>query len=274
MHPVEKLAVAVRHSRLLEDSLSLWNLVRPWYQRFLRMLERPGLRRMINGTDLVLLTHDLYGIPEAYEPDMWAALMRRVRPGDVVADVGAFIGLYAVALANRVGAGGCVYAFEPDPVSFGRLCRHVTLNGLSDRVRTFPCAVGAESTHLSFAGGRGPESVVVPKALPGADRVESVHLDSMFASEQLDLLKIDVEGYEQHVLRGAAELLHDEERAPRAIFLEVHPFAWESFGVTDRSLLETLWQAGYRVSDLAGKDVRKIDEYGVIVAQRDAMQRN
>lgn len=274
MHPVEKFALAVRHSRLLKNSFRLWDLVRPRYRRFLEMLERPGLRRMINGTDLVLLSHDLHGIPEVYEPEMWSALMGKVRPGDVVADVGAFIGLYTVALANRVGVEGRVYAFEPDPVSFGRLCRHMTLNGLDDRVRTFPWAVGAESTLLGFASGRGLESTVIPDALPAVDRVKSVHLDSIFAGKQLDILKVDVEGYEQHVLRGACELMRDEERAPRAIFVEVHPFAWESFGVTDRCLLENLWQAGYRVTDLAGNDVSEIDQYGVILAQKDAALRD
>jgi hypothetical protein len=99
-----------------------------------------------------------------------------------------------------------------------------------------------------------------------------VCLDSVFADEPVDLLKIDVEGYELHVLRGAAGLLNDANRAPRAVFVEVHPSAWEGFGVTDRSFLEELWQAGYRVSDLAGNDVSEITEHGAIVAQRAVSQ--
>ena len=272
IHPVERLAAAVRHSRPLQNSLILWDLVRPWYERFLKVLMRPGLRRMINGTDLILLEHDLHGIPEVYEPAMWVALMDRLMPGDTVADVGAYIGLYSVAMANRVGAKGRVYAFEPDPESYSRLCRHIELNRLRDRVRTFPYAVGAETTLLRFAAGQGSESTVVQTSGPDAGRIESVHLDSVFAHERLDVLKIDVEGYEQHVLRGAVELLCDEARAPRAIFVEVHPLAWEAFGVTDRSLLTFLWQCGYRACDLTGEDMEAIDEYGVILAHRDVIQ--
>jgi len=272
MHAVERFASAVRHSRRLQNSLILWSLVRPWYERFLKVLMRPGLRRMINGTDLILLDHDLHGIPEVYEPTMWSALMDRLRPGDTAADVGAYIGLYSVAMANRVGANGRVYAFEPEPESYARLCRHIGMNGLRDRVRPFPCAVGAETTSLRFASGRGSESAVAPSSLPDATRVKSVCLDSVFAKQPIHLLKIDVEGYELHVIRGAAGLLNDARRAPRAVFVEVHPAAWEQFDVTDRSLLESLWQAGYRVSDLSGGEVSRITEHGVIVAQREANQ--
>ena len=95
-------------------------------------------------------------------------------------------------------------------------------------------------------------------------------LDSVFADEVVDLLKVDVEGYELPVIRGAAGLLHDGNRAPRAIFIEVHPAAWKRFGITERSFLESLWQAGYGVSDLAGNDVSGTTEYCAIVAKKEA----
>lgn len=272
MHPIERMAAAVRHSRGLENSLGLWNLVRPWYVRLLTLFERRGIRRLINGTDLVLLAHDLHGVPETYEPELWKALMAEVRHGDTVADVGAFIGLYTVALAKRVGAEGRVHAFEPDRASYGRLCQHIRMNGLSDRVRAYPSAVGAERTLLHFTGDRGSESTVATSASPDAGRVEAVCLDSVFVKEPVHLLKIDVEGYELHVIRGAAGLLNDADRAPRALFVEVHPASWEQFGVTDRALLESLWQVGYKVTDVAGNPVSEITEHGAILAQRKTNQ--
>ena len=272
MHPIERMAAAVRHSRGLENSLGLWNLVRPWYVRLLTLFERRGIRRLINGTDPVLLAHDLHGVPEIYEPELWESLMAEVRYGDTVADVGAFIGLYTVALAKRVGAEGRVHAFEPDRDSYGRLCRHIRMNGLTDRVSAYPSAVGAESTLLRFAGNRGSESAVATSCSPEDGRVEAVCLDSIFADEAVDVLKIDVEGYELHVLRGAAGLLRDSNRAPRTIFVEVHPASWDQFGVTDRSFLESLWQAGYTVSDLAGNAVSEIAQHGALVAHRESSQ--
>jgi FkbM family methyltransferase len=268
MHPVERLAVALRHSRTFENSLGLWNLLRPWYVSLLGLLLRRGLRRMINGTDLVLLAHELYGVPESYEAEMWGMVMAEARPGDVVADVGASIGLYTVALANRVGPEGQVYSFEPDPVSYDWLSRNVALNKLGCRVHSLPVVVGAEEGSVDFASGRSTESAVLRAPSPISSRVQSVRLDNVLAGIALDLLKIDVEGYELHVLRGAAGLLRDPARGPRSIFVEVHPFAWEQFGVTDCSLLEILWNSGYKVSDLAGNDVRTVERYGVIVAMR------
>jgi FkbM family methyltransferase len=228
---------------------------------------------MINGSDLVLLSHDLYQVPETYEPDVWRTLMAEVRHGDTVADVGASIGLYTIALAKRVGAKGQVYSFEPDPESFGRLSRNVALNRVSEQVRVFSCAVGEENGFLDFGSGRGTESSVVPTPSQSASRVQSVRLDTVFADKRLDLLKIDVEGFEEKVLRGAADLLRDSQRAPRSVFVEVHPFAWDQFGVSDQSLLGFLAQAGYHVRDLLGNSVEQIADYGVIIARRSERDR-
>ena len=268
MHPVERVATAVRHTRALEESLGLWNLVRPWYIRLLALLQPRGLKRVINGTDPVLLAHGLYQIPEAYEPDLWRLLMAEVRRGDIVADVGASIGLYTLALASRVGADGLVYSYEPDPESFGWLCRNVALNQLSERVRVFCCALGEKDGSLGFAGGRGTESMVVLAEPQATNQVQAVRLDSVFAHDRLDILKIDVEGFEEKVLRGAAGLLSDPARAPRCMFVEVHPFAWDLFGVSDQSLLGFLTGKGYQVRDLLGDRVQQIPNHGVVVAQR------
>jgi FkbM family methyltransferase len=268
MHPVEKVAIAVRHSRALEHSLGLWNLVRPWYLRCLGLLGKRGLRRVINGTDSVLLAHELYGISETYEPEMWALVMAEVQSGDVVADVGASIGLYTLALAHRVGPRGRVHAFEPDRESFGWLSRNVDLNGVGEWVHLYCCAVGDEDGTVAFAGGRSTESTIVEAPSPGSGRVQSTRLDGILVDKKVDLLKIDVEGFEEKVLRGAAGLLSDLAHGPRTIFVEVHPFAWKSFDVRDQSLLQILWNAGYEVFDLSGKKVRSGEEYGVIVARR------
>ena len=185
-----------------------------------------------------------------------------------MADVGASIGLYTLALAHRVGPTGQVHAFEPDRESFDWLSCNVDLNGVGEWVHLHCCAVGDESGTLAFAGDRGTESSVVEAPSLGSCRVESVQLDRAFAGKKLDLLKIDVEGFEEKVLRGAAGLLSDSARGPRTVFVEIHPFAWERFGVIDRSLLQILWHAGYEVFDLTANRVKSVDEYGVIVARR------
>ncbi|MEM2045746.1 MAG: hypothetical protein QXO20_06155 [Candidatus Bathyarchaeia archaeon] len=56
-------------------------------------LGRNGLERIINGTDRILILPKFRGVGETYEPEVWSHLMAQARPGDIVADVGAHIGL-------------------------------------------------------------------------------------------------------------------------------------------------------------------------------------
>jgi len=228
-----------------------------------------GLERTINGSDRMRIVPELYTLPEEYEPDVWRALMREVRQGDVVADVGANIGLYTVAISKRIGPRGRMYAFEPEPTSVGWLRRHVDLNGLQSRVMVYACAVGAYDGSTAFMGGRGSESHVSVAAAPepNGTQVPITRLDSVFKDGRLDVLKLDVEGFEEHVLRGAGELLNDPLRAPRVMFVEVHPYAWANFGVSSDSFLALMHDHGYDVPDLAGNTLHRIRTYGEIVAR-------
>ena len=194
--------------------------------------------------------------------------MQCVRPGDIVADVGAYVGLYTLALAQRVGPGGKVLAFEPDPDSFDGLSRHVALNRLTGNVELCRAVVGCEDGVVAFAAGRGSESRVATADGASAESVmvRVVRLDSVLRDGRLDVLKIDVEGYEELVLQGARGLLSDHLRRPRAIYIEVHPYAWSGLGTTSESLLNLLRAHSYAACFLTGEPVDKIDRYGEIVA--------
>src|SRR5262249_34760724 len=105
---------------------------------------------------------------------------------------------------------------------------------------------------------------------PGANyatMIQVVALDSAFPGERVDLLKIDVEGYEEMVLRGASNLLRSAARRPRAVFVEVHPYAWPSLGTTSASLLNLLSASGYHVETPSGERVKNIEQHGEIVAR-------
>ena len=96
-----------------------------------------------------------------------------------------------------------------------------------------------------------------------------VTLDEIFGQRRVDVIKIDVEGYEEKVLEGGRSLLQDHARSPRRIYIEVHPFAWNGVGTTDSSLLHLLKHVGYCVFDLGGQPVRKIESYGEIIAYKN-----
>src|SRR5438105_13528689 len=96
MHLAEKLCISIRHSQHLKRASWLWNGVRPLYVKTLAVAGRRGLKRVINGTDNILVSPKYRGVSEVYEPDVWRVLMGELRSGDIVADVGTYIGLYTV----------------------------------------------------------------------------------------------------------------------------------------------------------------------------------
>lgn len=265
MYTLERWSSALRHCRWVENADWLWDRVRPAYDKMIGILGRNGLKRAINGTDQMLILPRFRGMPERYEPDVWTNLIMHVQRNDLVADVGAFIGLYTVALAKRCGPAGKVVAFEPDPENFQALQAHIELNGVRDHVELIEAAVGEQDGILSFESGKSSESRI---AASGRMRVRCVRLDSIFADRPMNILKIDVEGYEEAALKGALGLLRDPRRCPRRIYLEVHPYAWPELGTTSESVLRLLAECGYRVSRLDGQTVEHIDSWGEIVAHK------
>src|ERR1700723_2973790 len=267
---LERASVAIRHAPALERADWIWDRIRPAYDRVLAKVARGrGLERVINGTDRFQLSALSRGfIAEEYEPSVWSRVMREVRTGDHVAEVGASMGLYALAFAGRVGAGGHVTAFEPDPESVSALEANVGVKDWRDRVTVVRAAVGQCSGQVRFASARGQESRIEtrPEACDHVITVPMVTLDDAFAGQRVDVIKIDVEGFEQQVLQGARTILTEERRRLRAILVEVHPFAWAEAGTTSASFLSLLDEMGFRVEDMQGAAVSSITEYGHVIA--------
>lgn len=229
---------------------------------------RNGLARVLNGTDRILVSPEARGTPETYEPDVWRALMAEIRTGDTFADVGAFIGLYAGAVGLRLKGAGKVVAFEPDRRNFSLLEKHMKLNGLEAQAELHRVAVSDKAGECAFlADGSNQARIITSPNHRDTQTVSVVTLDGIFAGRRVDILKVDVEGFEEMVLRGARGLLHTVALRPRTIFIEVHPYAWSSIGSGSGSLLKLLNEAGYRVETLDGQAVRSIDRYGEIIAR-------
>nr|MBI3614207.1 FkbM family methyltransferase [Nitrospirota bacterium] len=159
---------------------------------------------------------DLYG---EYGEGETALFRQFVRPGDVVVDAGANIGAHTIFFAKRVGPAGAVLAFEPQRIVYQTLCANVALNSLVN-AHCFQAALG-----------EAPGSIVVPPrnysrqdnfggvSLGGAldgERVNVMTLDSLEAPH-CRLLKVDVEGMEWMVLRGAVRWI---ERFRPILYIE------------------------------------------------------
>lgn len=270
MNFFERSSVAIRHAPGLDRADWLWKRLRPVYDRVVSAVATSrGLERTINRTDTFRLSPlSRWFVDEDYEPEIWARAMREVRTGDRVVEVGASFGLYALAFAGRVGATGHVTAFEPDPASAAALQANVEVNGWRDRVSLIRAAVGAVSAQVAFASDNGFESRVQTRIDSSTHtiNVPMVTLDDALGDFRIDILKIDVEGFEQQVLEGARTILGDATRRPRAIVVEVHPFAWGETGAASAAFLEILESSGYRVETAGGKPVRAITDYGHVIA--------
>jgi FkbM family methyltransferase len=269
MYLIEKICFTIRHVPWLKRADRFWNYVRPWYERIIAWFYRNGLPRNINGTDLILLLPKFHGFSEIYEPEEWRHMMARVQVGDIVADVGSFIGLYTIALAKRVGTNGKVVAFEPDPTNFQILKKQVDLNRVTSQVELIQAAVSSQDGNASFATGKGCQSHINSLLEKNTSTVQLVSLDTIFANRHLDILKIDVEGYEEKVIQGGIHLLQDTHRSPRFIYLEVHPYAWPAVGTTSESFLHLLWQCDYRVVNFDGTAVERIVAWSHFLAYKN-----
>jgi len=158
----------------------------------------------------------------SYEPQVQDLIGRTLRPGGVFVDVGANIGTFTIPAADHVGPSGKVVAIEASPNVFGVLQKNVALNNIGN-VKLICAAAGSSNDEARFypaptdhfgMGSRAPQFNATPISVP------CVTLDSLvreFGLPSVDLIKIDVEGFELDVLKGAIELL-GRERPPPVIF--------------------------------------------------------
>lgn len=197
-----------------------------WLRRRLRRIQRPlvstfgpGLRVEINPSEAqigpLLLRY--------CQPSLHRVFEAALRPGDVLADVGANQGVYTLLGASLVKETGSVFAFEPTPVVVAKLKRNVELNGFSN-VHIVESAVGATTGRVTLHRVVDGASGLTSRYGVHGSRTEAFEapvttLDESFAaSAPPALVKIDVEGMEFDVLRGARELMSLKE--PPAIVFE------------------------------------------------------
>jgi len=180
-----------------------------------------------------------------------------LRPGMSVADIGANVGYYTLLAASCVGPRGRVFAVEPSPYAYNRLRETVTDNRLT-QVVTLQAALGRiQGEGLLYLPPPGNHS---PSMAP-CDRKDSVKvalrtLDDCLAEwgvDQLDLLKMDVEGFEPEVLGGARSALRAGRI--RAIFCELNDWWLRQMGGSAQELFHLITSEGFSRVFKAGPDL-------------------
>lgn len=146
---------------------------------------------------------------EFYENGLLSFLGHFLEPNDLVLDVGANIGNHTVWFAGVMGC--TVRAFEPIPVIAQVLARNVILNMLDAQVRVEPFAVGAKSSSASVTRWQADNSGGTEITAAEVGPLTVVALDDLSWTQPVRLIKIDVEGMELDVLRGARDIVHRDK---------------------------------------------------------------
>jgi FkbM family methyltransferase len=211
-----------------------------------------GLPRVLPGGETVRVLPEYAYL--SWNPDEYRAFREAVRPGMAALDVGANVGAYSMLLGQWAGSTGVVFAFEPAPQAFQGLLEHVRLNGLANVVKPIGEAVGDSVSTARFlvADSAGEGRLASRADTTAGVAVPVTTLDEFCATERISpgFIKIDVEGGELAVLRGARETIR-AGRGRMALFVEMHPSSWPALGISREDVLTELRHQSLTVQGIA-----------------------
>ena len=177
-----------------------------------------------------------------------------VKEGHIVIDIGAHIGLLTTILAKKTGENGRVYSFEPTPGTYALLEKTIKINHIENIVSPVKAAISDSVKKTVFfitdIEGHNSNSLVNNKRVDGKETGIEVALFSLdyFAEQNklkhLDFIKIDAEGAELKVLKGANEIM--ESYTP-LIILALHPSSIKNFGDSLSDIWEFIVSKNYQV---------------------------
>jgi FkbM family methyltransferase len=204
----------------------------------------------VNGTKIIVgpgetgFTGNIYcGLHEF--PDM-AYLLHVLDSSDLFVDIGANVGSYTLLACGVKGAKG--YCFEPVPETYRRLMDNIRLNDLFDKVSVRNIGLSHKEDELMFtsdencmnhvvADGERPHGVIKVKVFP---------LDVVLDAHEPTMLKIDVEGFEMHVLNGAHSILNNQSL--HSVIMELNGSGLR-YGFRDEEIINKMNSYGFLTYD-------------------------
>lgn len=200
-----------------------------------------------------------------FESDVVRAIEANCKPGMTVIDIGANIGAHALRLAKMVGNSGRLYAFEPTSYAFRKLERNLSLNYFQN-ARAFQIALSDENAKDVEVRFRSSWRTDGQRQI-GTDRIEFMRLDDWCAREsvdQVDLIKLDVDGNEFSVIAGATSLI--KRCHPVFVMEAVGPH----FDNDARNPYAALAGLGYRFWDTkTDTEYTRPDDIGALLPRND-----
>lgn len=195
--------------------------------------------------------HDLHVSAQIREHGVWEPfetqlVLQCVEPGHVCVDVGANIGYFTVLSGQAVGAGGRVYAFEPEPGNLALLQRNIALNHMSDRCTVVAAGLAENECSADFflsADNQGDHQLHPDNPAQSLDSISIQCLagDDYFSSREVrvDFVKIDTQGAEYGVVAGLLKTLQSSGESLK-LLVELTPHSLRMAGYSGAQLIALL----------------------------------
>tara|TARA_R100001163_G_C5064688_1_gene202371 strand:- start:1502 stop:2362 length:861 start_codon:yes stop_codon:yes gene_type:complete len=219
----------------------------------------------------------------AHEVGTVKAYRRLLAPGNTVIDIGANIGSHTLPLAQIVGPDGRVVAVEPTAYAFQKLTTNLMLNpDIQKRVTTLQVML-AESASISvpkalpsswpMAGGKDVHPLMrsLEKSTDGASVTTLDAIVETLNLNEIDFIKLDVDGYEVNVLRGGMETL---SRFKPRIMVELADYTLRAQGVSLADLLDIFLTFNYKLFTVDMKRALPANKTALIAMIRDGESLN
>jgi FkbM family methyltransferase len=221
-----------------------------------RQVVRNGLRFDLDISDMV----DWY-VYFSWRDAAWDALFGLMKEGQVVFDVGTNIGYTLLRAAQCVGPTGKVFGFEPAHRNYSKCLKNLELNGLPN----------VEVQKLALGNTNGPQRLVITdehntgmNRLAGdqesGESVEVIKLDDWVIQNSIthiDVIKIDVEGFELNVLKGGYAAIQQHKPA---LFIEINDSYLRHFGASVQEIFLLLVSQGYNLYDIFFRKISPVDK--------------
>ena len=217
------------------------------------IIEVMGHKMFLDSKDALRLS--IYGIYEPFETEL---LKKLIKKNNIIIDVGANIGYYTLIATKCAGKNGKVYAFEPDPTNFAILKKNANINGYNNIILTqkaisnktgkaklYLCTKNT-ADHKIYDDGTNRKFI----------EIDSIRLDDFFKNfnEEINLIKIDTQGAEGHVLQGMISLI--ERNKNIKIIIEFWPSGLQKDGFNPKDLLMSLKKHGFNLYIINEKSER------------------
>ena len=257
---------------MTRGSLAPFAIAQRVYGLMLRVVyQRRGMPWAVHGDTVRIHPGLRHLVPHSGEPALYEFLRTAIREGDRVLDVGAFLGIYAILAARRVGPDGRVLAVEPTPQSAALARRHFEYNAVTHRVQLLDAAVSDQPGRAEFFEYAEPyvnSLVSAPdtSAAPVRREVEVVTIDDVCRRFDFvpTLVRMDVQGAEIHALRGARDTIRKAGARLRLV-VEMHPQCWPDFGVDESIARQTIESLGLSAAPLVpGERLFSRDAHAVL----------